>query len=250
MNNPILHLKGYLDGVEPAPSDQARGVPRPDFEKPPRGGQPLIALPEPAKTRLKKTDIRKCIGDRISVRAFTDATVTLPELSFLLWATQGVREFVSDRLHRHHAVKRTVPSAGSRHPFETYFAARKVEGLEEGIYRYIGSKHSVTLEKTVRGLGTKITEGAIGQTFCGRAPLFFLWSAVPYRTIWRYGLPKSVKCVLLDAGHIGQNLHLACEALGLGTCMIGAYRQSAMDRLFDLDGETELALYMAPVGRK
>lgn len=250
MKDPILHLKGYLDGVELPPSDQAKGAPRPDFEKPLRAGQQPIALPDPAKTKLKKTDVRKCIADRKSVRAFTDAPVTLPELSFLLWATQGVREFVADKLHKHHAIKRMVPSAGSRHPFETYFAARNVEGLEEGIYRYIGSKHSVVLETTVRGLGTKITEGVVGQTFCGRAPLFFMWTAVPYRTIWRYGLPKSVKCVLLDAGHIGQNLHLACEALDLGTCMIGAYRQSAMDSLFGLDGETELALYMAPVGRK
>jgi len=248
MKDPILNLKGYLDGVKTKPSDQIKGVARPDFEKPLRAGQRLIALPVPSGTKLKKSDIRKCISDRKSVRAFSAAPVTLRELSFLLWATQGVREFTSDARHMHHAIKRTVPSAGSRHPFETYFAARQVEGLQPGIYRYIGSKHAVVLEAKPAGLGNKVSEAAIGQAFCGKAPLFLLWSSVPYRTIWRYGLPKSVKCVLLDAGHIGQNLHLACEALGLGTCMIGAYRQSAMDGLFGLDGKNELSVYMAPVG--
>ncbi|MDD2805619.1 MAG: SagB/ThcOx family dehydrogenase [Elusimicrobiales bacterium] len=250
MKDPILNLKGYLDGVKPKPSDQFKGAPRPDFEKPLRAGPRLIALPDPAGTKLKKADVRKCIADRKSVRAFAAAPVTLRELSLLLWATQGVRELVSDEHHMHHAIKRMVPSAGSRHPFETYFAARQVDGLPAGIYRYIGSKHAVVLEAKPAGLGSKVSEAAIGQAFCGKAPLFLLWSAVPYRTIWRYGLPKSVKCVLLDAGHIGQNLHLACEALGLGTCMIGAYRQSAMDKLFGLDGKTELAVYMAPVGHK
>lgn len=249
MKDEIRNLKGYLDGVKFKKSDQLKGVPRPDFEKPPRARQRLIALPDPAGTKLKKADVRKCIADRKSSRAFSDAPVTLRELSFLLWATQGVRELVSDERHMHHAIKRTVPSAGSRHPFETYFFAKRVEGLKEGIYRYIGSKHSIVPEKLGAGLGAKVAEAAIGQAFCGKAPVFFLWAAVPYRTIWRYGLPKSVKCVLLDAGHIGQNLHLACEALGLGTCMIGAYSQSAMDKLFGLDGKNELSVYMAPVGR-
>jgi len=50
-------------------------------------------------------------------------------------------------------------------------------------------------------------------------------------------------------GHIGQNLYLACEALGLGTCTIGAYDQQAMDALLGLDGDTEFVVYLAPVGR-
>lgn len=249
MNDEYLFLKGHLAGIEYGESDQARGVPRPDFEKLLPGDRELVPLPDPAKTGLKVADIRKCIGNRKSVRRFRNEPVTLAELSFLLWATQGVREFVSDALHRHHAVKKTVPSAGSRHPFETYIAARLVEGLSEGIYRYVGSKHALVLEKGVKGLEAELSKAAVGQTFCGKAPLLFLWSAVPYRTIWRYGLPRSIKVILLDAGHIGQNLHLACEALGLGTCMIGAYDQAYTDRLFGLDGQTELAAYMAPVGR-
>ena len=54
--------------------------------------------------------------------------------------------------------------------------------------------------------------------------------------------------ILLDAGHVGQNLHLACAALGLGTCMIAAYHQESIDALFGIDGREELVVYMAPVG--
>lgn len=249
MSDPFLFLKGYVPDIEYGKSDQEKGVPRPDFEKPVRADQALISLPDPALTALKTGDIRKCIAGRMSARSFGNEPITPAELSFLLWAAQGVREFVSDSLHRHHAVKKMVPSAGSRHPYETYISARHVDGLSEGIYRYIGSKHSLVLEKQMNDLGAKISKAAIGQTFCGKAPLFFLWSVIPYRTIWRYGLPRSIKAMLLDGGHIGQNLHLACEALGLGTCMIGAYDQVYTDGLFGLDGKNELAVYMAPVGR-
>jgi SagB-type dehydrogenase family enzyme len=55
--------------------------------------------------------------------------------------------------------------------------------------------------------------------------------------------------LLLDAGHVCQNLYLAVEALGLGTCAIGAYDQAAMDTLLELDGEDEYVIYLAPVGK-
>lgn len=77
MKDPILNLKGYLDGVKVKKSDQLKGVPRPDFEKPLRAGQRLITLPAPSGTKLKKADVRKCIADRKSVRAFSAAPVTL-----------------------------------------------------------------------------------------------------------------------------------------------------------------------------
>ena len=41
----------------------------------------------------------------------------------------------------------------------------------------------------------------------------------------------------------------ACEAIGAGTCAVGAYDQDALDGALDLDGEQEFAVYMAPTGR-
>ena len=53
---------------------------------------------------------------------------------------------------------------------------------------------------------------------------------------------------MIDIGHVGENLYLACTALGLGTCGIGAYDQTLCDTMFELDGEDEFIIYTEPVG--
>jgi nitroreductase len=53
----------------------------------------------------------------------------------------------------------------------------------------------------------------------------------------------------LDAGHVCQNLYLASEAIGAGTCAIAAYDQEKMDALLDVDGMEEFTIYLAPVGK-
>ena len=85
-------------------------------------------------------------------------------------------------------------------------------------------------------------------TFLARAAAVFVWTALPARTEWRYG-PASVKVIALDAGHVCQNLYLACEAVGAGTCAVAAYHQQLMDRLVQVDGEEEFVIYLAPVGK-
>jgi SagB-type dehydrogenase family enzyme len=70
---------------------------------------------------------------------------------------------------------------------------------------------------------------------------------VPYRAEWRYGI-YAHRVALIDAGHMGQNLYLACTGLNLGTCAIGAFEDPVCNRLFELDGEEEYIVYTAPVG--
>ena len=55
--------------------------------------------------------------------------------------------------------------------------------------------------------------------------------------------------IALDAGHVCQNLYLACEAINAGTCAIAAYNQDLMDALLGIDGEDEFTVYLAPVGK-
>jgi SagB-type dehydrogenase family enzyme len=167
--------------------------------------------------------------------------LSLAELSFLLWATQGVQETGPAYSLR------TVPSAGARHPFETYLAVRNVESLEEGLYRYLPLDHALVVQPPVDHLRRKLIFGAQDQAFVGKAAVVFVWTCIPYRGEWRYGT-RAHKEMLLDAGHLGQNLYLACEALNCGTCCIGAYDQDLMDELIGVDGKDEFVVYLAPVG--
>jgi len=168
----------------------------------------------------------------------------LAELSFLLWATQGIRQ----RLNRATAL-RTVPSAGARHALETYLCVFQVEGLEPAIYRYLPLEHEMLREFPMPpDARAKLTDAALGQSFVAEAAVTFIWTAIPYRMEWRYGLTAH-KLIALDAGHVCQNLCLACEAIGAGTCAVAAYHQQLMDRLVQVDGAEEFVVYLAPVGK-
>lgn len=224
-------------------TDQALGKTMPAVQKPPRAGQKLISLPDPMKVEIKPLDLRELISNRKSVRSYRDDSITLDELSWLLYATQGVRKSSGNR-----HVFRTVPSAGNRHPFETYVSVHRVEGLSKGIYRYLPLEHSLVLEREIAELEASVNEAALGQRFAGNAAVNFIWSVIPYRTEWSYS-QVSVKVIAMDIGHVCENLYLAASTIDCGTCEIGAYHQHLADQLLELDGQDEFVIAMCPVGK-
>jgi SagB-type dehydrogenase family enzyme len=225
-------------------TDQNRGLPMPPVEKPVSPGARLVDLPSKNEWRtIGGVDVVSAVENRRSHRLFKKEPLSLEELAFLLWATQGVRERLKSG-----NVRKTVPSAGCRHAIETYLCSLNVRGLEEGVYRYLPLEHKLVLEFLEAGLSAKIAKAAFDQTFVGTAPVTFVWTTIPYRMEWRYSVAAH-KVIALDAGHVCQNLYLACEAVGAGTCAIGAYHQVLMDKLLHLDGRDEFVIYLAPVGK-
>lgn len=222
---------------------QSRGIAPPPAQKPAPEGATLIPLPDRESWAIPPCDLEEAIARRESRRRFLPSPLSREELAFLLWSTQGVRA----RLHEA-AVLRTVPSAGCRHPFETYLAIFRVEGLAPGLYRYLPLDHALLLEQTPDQLSARVVAAARGQGFAGEAAVTFFWTALPERTEWRYG-EASYKVIALDAGHLCQNLYLACEAVGAGTCAIAAYDQQLADDLLGVDGDDEFTIYLAPVGK-
>lgn len=223
-------------------TDQNLGVPVPPIEKPCPLDAKKIPLIAPEALVMGELSLKKAISHRESRRKFKTQALTLDELSFLLWSTQGVREW------RQKNALRTVPSAGNRHSLETYLVVFNVVGLAPGIYRYLPSQHQLVLESSPEQLKARVIEAALNQPFVGAGAVTFIWTAIPYRMEWRYA-DASYKVIALDAGHVCQNLYLACEAIGAGTCAIAAYNQQSADRLLNVDGEEEFVIYMAPVGK-
>jgi SagB-type dehydrogenase family enzyme len=225
-------------------TDQSLGVRPPPIEKAYPADAERISLIPPAEFQaLPKVDLLFAIGNRQSRRQFSDTQLMLEELSFLLWATQGVREQL-DAAH----VLRTVPSAGARHALETYLCVLSVQGLDRGFYRYLPLEHQLVVECRDKSAAEKIARAAFQQDWISGAAAVFVWSAVPYRTEWRYGLAAH-KVILLDAGHVCQNLYLACEAIRAGMCAVAAYDQELMDQLLRIDGKDEFVIYLAAVGK-
>jgi len=225
-------------------TDQRKGIPAPSLQEPAPEGTELIELVPPHHISLGEMPLREVIARRRSRRRFSPDPLSFVELSFLLWATQGVHQVVREGV----ATLRSVPSAGARHPFETYLSVHRIEGLKPGVYRYLPLDHKLLLVREDSELPGKIAEAALGQVFVGEAAVVFVWAAVPYRTEWRYST-RSHKVIAIDAGHVCQNLYLAAESIGAGACAVAAYSQSAMDELLGIDGEEQFTVYLAPVGK-
>lgn len=224
-------------------SDQAKGVAMPAPQKAFDPASELIPLPKPDPAILKKPNILTCIAERKSRRKYSSASLTLDELAYLLWATQGVRKVIPSGRHY-----RTVPSAGARHTFETYLIIQHVEGLKAGVYRYLPFDHQLVRLFSVENLPEKMTALASNQPFVGNSAVCFIWSSIPYRMEWRYGI-RSERMILMDVGHVCQNLYLAAESIGCGTCGVAVYQQDELDQFLGLDGRDEFVIYLAPVGK-
>ena len=220
---------------------QRLGQPEPPWYNVVQDEAQMIQLPEPS-AELGTVSVRDVLQQRRSRRRFSDQPLALEELAFLLWSVQGI----SGGDHR----KRTAPSAGARHPLETYVACSGVNSLPPGIYRYQVERHALAAlpaAAEASSLKDQLTSGCLGQAFVGAAPVCFLWTVRPERSQWRYG-PLASKLIVLDTGHAAQNLYLAAESIGAGTCTIGLYDQDALDGLLGVDGIHELVVYAAPVG--
>lgn len=215
-------------------------------------GTDRIKLPRNFETLASSATVMELIRDRESRRSYADAPLTLPELSFLLWCTQGVRRFAG---HKNPVTFRNVPSAGSRHTFETFLFVNQVEGLKKAVYHYLPETHELELWEDRCDFDEELEDALCGQRFAASAPVLFVWASVPYRMEWRYGL-KAAKYLLIDAGHVCENLYLACEAIGCGTCAVGAYDQDRTDDLLGFapgpsaDRDYICTVYMAPVGKR
>jgi SagB-type dehydrogenase family enzyme len=226
-------------------TDQKSGIASPAIQRSPPDASGIIDLVPPGKITVGRMPLFEAISRRRSHRAFTGEDLSLEELSFLLWASQGIQWVVGTQ----GANLRTAPSGGGRHPFETYLAVLNVAGLDPGLYWYDALNHTLLRMRRDALIDSAVlAQGCRNQRYFDRASVAFIWTAVPYRTVWRYA-DLSPKTIAQDSGHMCENLYLAATAIGAGTCAIGAYYQDFMDELLGVDGEDEFVIYIAPVGR-
>lgn len=238
--------RGYRDddpNMADFESDQELRYPQPPLVKAPvSDAADRIALPTDFSTLTLDVNLGDLFYTRKSSRKFTGGAMTLLQLSFLLWSTQGIKKLRG----KGYATIRTVPCGGARHEFETYLVVNAVDGLSPGVYHYLPMENKIECIGKHPG-DAALSEMLSGQGWGTKANVVFFWSMVPYRAEWRYGI-YAHRTALIDTGHIGQNLYLSATALHLGACGIAAFSHEACNRVFSLDGEEEYVVYCAPVG--
>ncbi|MHB8069935.1 MAG: SagB/ThcOx family dehydrogenase [Desulfobaccales bacterium] len=207
------------------------------YKEYPEAPQRLVLHPAPSQ---EPGGLWACLRERRSQRQYQDRALSLEELTALLWATQGVT------LASHNFLLRTAPSAGALYPVETYVAAHRVSGLDPGVWHL--NIPDFALELVAAGdCRQALVAACLGQNFLGAGAAVFIWTGVLNRAMSKYR-ERAIRYIFLDAGHICQNLMLAATALGLGCCPVGAFFDGEVEQLAQVDGQEEVALYLAAVG--
>lgn len=178
---------------------------------------------------------------RRSIRNFKSAGISLQELSQLLFAAQGI----TGKMYGKNL--RTAPSGGALYPIELYVVINNVTGIEKGIYHYSVIDHSLELIK--KGDHTdQVTDASFKQEMAGEASVTFIMTAIFARITSKYG-DRGYRYAYIECGHISQNIYLQSTSLGLGSVCIGAFSDSDVNSLLEIDGRNEAAIYLHSVGR-
>ncbi len=225
------------------PSDQSQGMPQPPLEKPTPPDAVRLALPDAATAAPAPLNFLELVTRRQTLRRYAPTPLSLAELAYLLWCTQGVKKVTSTN------TRRTVPSAGARHAFETIVLVNRVEELAAGLYRYGALAHDLITLDAPADITTQVMAACLDQQQIADSAVTFIWVADVYRMQWRYG-ERGYRYLHLDAGHVCQNLYLAAESIGCGACAMAAFDDDRLNRLLGLDGEKEFVIYLASVGRR
>lgn len=200
-------------------------VPSPPSRSPVVG---VVTLPEPVVQG--NVSVEEALQNRRSVREYTDAAISLGELSQLLWAAQGVTNTQGFR---------TAPSAGALYPLDVYAVNAT------GVYHYNPQNHSLGRITSIN-VRENLTKAALNQSPVHQAPLTLVITGAYERTAVKYG-DRAERYVLLEAGHATQNVLLECTALGLGAVPIGAFDDARVQAALGVPTEHR-PLYLIPVG--
>ena len=182
--------------------------------------------------------VEEAIQRRRSIRDYSGKPLTMEQLSLLLSSAYGITE-PSGPL-------RASPSAGTLYLVEIYPVVSRVDGLPSGVYHYRPKDHSLDMIKE-GGFSFSLLNYTGGQDMVLQAGVVLVLAGIFQRTRWKYH-DRAYRYVLLDVGHLGENLYLAATSLGLGPCGIGAFLDDEVNQLVGIDGKEEAAVYLLSIG--
>jgi SagB-type dehydrogenase family enzyme len=231
------HLIGWLKGIALV------GLTPPWFRgwtfapnKHPRE-EALIKLPLP--TWHGTVSVEQAIKQRRTVRSFASRALTVGQLSQLLGSAGGITET--------NGYKRAAPSAGALYPMDLYVVVgqNRLPPIDAGVYRYVPGQHQ--LSEVLKGdLRSSIAMAALSQMWMAEAPLIMVITAEYRRAAVKYG-QRGMRYALIEAGHMGQNIFLQAQALGLEAGIVGAFHEAELIDAVHIPSAHEPILLM-PVG--
>jgi SagB-type dehydrogenase family enzyme len=231
----LYHLNSSAWGRGGIEIDPSRIAPRRSIPN----AQP-IALPDAGDA----THVAKLAMERRSCRQYAARAMSLATVAHLLHSCYGLTEL------RHETASwarwgRTVPSAGGLYPIDVFVAARNVEMLSDGVFRYEPLERCLT--PIPHGRRDDVEQAIFSPEFIANANLLVALCATFARTQDKYG-PRGYRYLLLEAGHAAQNLCLSATELGCATLCLGGFDDDVLNGALGCRVLEEAALYCVAVG--
>ena len=195
----------------------------------------VVKLPDP---KLKGTmSVEEAIQSRRSRRLYSDKPVTLAELSQVLWSAQGI---TNEKGYR------AAPSAKSAYPYSLYVVIRNAQGIENGLYLYDPTTNTLGNLGLANAEALLIEAGV--QDNSQKAPVVIVMTAAMAKMQAVFPGADPHKNIYLEGGHIGQNVYLEVESLGMATVVSGGFNPIAVAKALRIDPVTEEVVYLIPFG--
>lgn len=204
-------------------------------------------------SRLSRVNLQKPVGhksilekiliSRKSFRGFSSKPVSKKEISRILYFAAGIV-----RIYKNDPTRsgRPYPSAGSKYPLEIYPLVLHGKDLDRGLYHYNVIEHS--LETLLVLVDNRDIEDIwMTQKWFKKASVILLITAVYERTTIKYGM-KGIGYDLIEAGHLGQNIYLIAESMGIGCSAIGEFKEKQIIQLLDINPDEEIPIYYIAIG--
>lgn len=225
------HHVGLSAVTLPAPPAEVRGARAP--------------LPLPPVGPRESCGLERAISRRETSRTFAPgATLSRDAFARLLAFSCG--QTTSAGGPRPRVTRRAQPSAGATYPLEVYALVRRVAGVAPGVYRYDPRGHGLVPLRPGHSPAA-LAAWTMGQPYVAGASAVFAVAGFTERVRGRYGA-RGYRYMLLEAGHVAQNVCLLAADYGLGVVPVGGFIDAAVNRLLGLNDTTQVALYLLAVG--
>lgn len=172
--------------------------------------------------------VEQSIRERRSPLVFRAGAIALDQLAVVLELAQQPRAYA-----------RTTG-------VDLYIMVYAVEGLEQGLYRYLPLRRRLALVR--RGdLRRPMVRICLGQKNAGSAAVACLMVGRLTEATVR-GRHRRYRDLLIESGEIGQRIYLAAESLALAARNLAAFRDDALNALLGLNGQDLAVVHLTMLG--
>lgn len=194
----------------------------------------IVVLPEPLPLNMKLTSALK---KRTSIRSFKSSPLSLESIGTILHYSLGLKS-----RKRPYTSRTYAPSPGAFNSIEAYILSLNTV-LSKGIYHYNKKLHALEIlsQEPIP------FDSLFSEKFAKKSSMIIILSATFERVITKYG-NRGYRYLLMEAGHIGQNIQLTSTALKIGSCPLGGYYDDAINKLIHLFPRIESSIYSFSVG--